>query len=92
VSVSGIRVGLVGCGKISQAYLSAGYPNVTYVACADIDEARAKAAAETYHLQALSVSELLAYAEVDADLPATGRRGPYRGAVSGHGQYGQPRS
>ncbi len=65
MSVPGVRVGLVGCGKISQAYLSAGYPNVTYVACADIDEARAKATAETYHLEALDVSELLSDGDVD---------------------------
>ena len=65
MSVSGVRVGLVGCGKISQAYLSAGYPNVTYVACADIEEARAKATAEAYHLEALPVSELLSDGAVD---------------------------
>jgi predicted dehydrogenase len=65
VSVPGVRVGLVGCGKISQAYLSAGYPNVTYVACADIEEARAKATAEAYHLEALAVSELLSDGDVD---------------------------
>ena len=53
------RVGLVGCGKISQAYLTANYPNVTYVACADIEDARAKATAERYGLRAMSVGELL---------------------------------
>jgi predicted dehydrogenase len=65
VSVSGVRVGLVGCGKISQAYLSAGYPNVTYVACADIEEARAKATAEAYDLEPLPVGELLSAPDVD---------------------------
>jgi predicted dehydrogenase len=59
------RVGLVGCGKISQAYLSADYPNVTYVACADIDEARAKAAAAKYRLQAMPVDDLLSDADIE---------------------------
>jgi predicted dehydrogenase len=60
-----VRVGLIGCGKISQAYLRANYPNVAYVACADIDQARAKATAENYRLQALPVSELLSDHNVD---------------------------
>jgi predicted dehydrogenase len=60
-----VRVGLVGCGKISQAYLTANYPNVRYVACADIDEARAKATAETYGLAALPVGELLSGGDID---------------------------
>jgi predicted dehydrogenase len=60
-----VRVGLVGCGKISKAYLTANYPNVKYVACADIDQARAKATAENYGLQALPVSDLLSGGDVD---------------------------
>lgn len=59
------RVGLVGCGKISQAYLSAGYRNVTYVACADIDEARARAAADRYGLQAMPASDLFSDSDID---------------------------
>ncbi|HTT88092.1 MAG TPA: Gfo/Idh/MocA family oxidoreductase [Acidimicrobiales bacterium] len=54
-----VRVGLVGCGKISQAYLTANYPNVTYTACADIDEARAGATAEAYGLEPMPVEQLL---------------------------------
>ena len=60
-----IRVGLVGCGKISQAYLTANYPNVTYVACADIEDARAQATAEKYGLRAMPVGELLSDGDVD---------------------------
>ncbi len=59
------RVGLIGCGKISQAYLTANYPNVAYVACADIDQARAKATAEKYGLQAMPVSDLLSDRDID---------------------------
>ncbi|HXW79709.1 MAG TPA: Gfo/Idh/MocA family oxidoreductase, partial [Acidimicrobiales bacterium] len=60
-----LRVGLVGCGKISEAYLRAGYHEYAYVACADLDEARAVATAETYRLQPMPVSELLSHPEVD---------------------------
>jgi predicted dehydrogenase len=60
-----VRVGLVGCGKISEAYLTAGYPNVTYVACADLDEDRAKATAEAFGLQPLTVSALVSHGEIE---------------------------
>jgi predicted dehydrogenase len=60
-----VPVGLVGCGKISQAYLTANYPNVAYVACADIDQARANVTAEKYGLQALPVSDLLSDRDID---------------------------
>ena len=59
-----VRVGLVGCGKISDAYLTAGYPNVTYVACADLDATRAQATAEKYGLQAIPVSDLLSDGDI----------------------------
>ncbi len=60
-----VRVGLVGCGKISEAYLGAPYPGVEYVACADLDRARALATAEAHGLRAESVDDLLADAEID---------------------------
>jgi predicted dehydrogenase len=59
------QVGLVGCGKISQAYLTASYPNVTYVACADLEDARAQSTAERYGLRAMSVGELLSSGDVE---------------------------
>jgi predicted dehydrogenase len=60
-----LRVGLVGCGKISEAYLRADYPEYTYVACADLDEARARATAEAHGLQAMPAKELFSNPEVD---------------------------
>jgi predicted dehydrogenase len=60
-----VRVGLIGCGKISQAYLTANYPNVAYVACADIDQARAEDTAGKYGLRALPVSDLLSDSNID---------------------------
>ncbi len=62
---TGVRVGLIGCGKISDAYLSANYPNVAYVACADLEAARAQATAEKYGLQAMPVSQLLSDADIE---------------------------
>jgi predicted dehydrogenase len=60
-----LQVGLVGCGKISEAYLRANYPEYTYVACSDLDEARAAATAEAHHLHPMPVGELLSNPEVD---------------------------
>jgi predicted dehydrogenase len=59
-----VKVGLVGCGKISDAYLSANYPSVTYVACADLEATRAQATAEKYGLQAMPVSDLLSDGDI----------------------------
>jgi predicted dehydrogenase len=55
-----MRAGLVGCGKISQAYLGGQYPAVRFVACADLDAGRAAATAEAHGLAALKVDELIA--------------------------------
>jgi predicted dehydrogenase len=60
-----LRVGLVGCGKISEAYLRPEYPEVAYVACADLDETRAKATAASHGLRAMPVDDLLADPEID---------------------------
>jgi predicted dehydrogenase len=60
-----IRVGLVGCGNISEAYLNASYPEVTYVACADLDETRAKATATAHGITAMPVEELLSNPDID---------------------------
>jgi predicted dehydrogenase len=59
------RVGLIGCGNISRAYLSAGYEQVEYVACADLVEERAQAAARAHGLKVLSPEELLADPSID---------------------------
>lgn len=59
------RVGLVGCGTISETYLRARYPEFAYVACADLDESRAARTAELHGLRPATVPELLASDDVD---------------------------
>jgi predicted dehydrogenase len=62
-----LRVGVVGCGKIVDAYLTAEalYPPIRFVACADRVRERSEAVAGRYGLRALDVEELLADPEVD---------------------------
>lgn len=56
------RVGLIGCGTISDTYFRAAqtFEILDIVACADLISASAQAKAEKYAVQALSVEELLA--------------------------------
>lgn len=55
-----VHVGLVGCGSISDAYLSNdAFDCYEIVACADRDSDRAEAAAAEYGIDARSVEELL---------------------------------
>src|SRR5579862_7641265 len=57
-----VRVGVVGCGAISGAYLgmAKNFPDVEMAACADLDESRAKAAAEKFGIpRVLSVDQLI---------------------------------
>jgi len=56
------RVGIIGCGTISDVYFQAGqiFEILDIVACADLVSASAQAKAEKYGVQALSVAELLA--------------------------------
>ncbi len=61
-----LRVGLVGCGKISEAYLRPRYPQVEYVACADLLPERAERTAASHDLRAMPIAELLADPEIDA--------------------------
>jgi predicted dehydrogenase len=62
-----VRVGLVGCGKISDAYFTgtARYDFVRIVTCADLDPARAKEKALHYGVRAETVEQLLSAADVD---------------------------
>lgn len=63
-----VKVGVIGCGKISDVYFQAGktFEVLDIVACADLDTARAKAKAEQYTLaHAYSVEELLADPEIE---------------------------
>ncbi len=57
-----VTIGLIGCGTISAAYLRAAplFPELRIVAVADLDESRARARAEEFGLQAITVDALLA--------------------------------
>lgn len=66
--MSSVKIGVVGCGNISNVYLEAGkkFDVLDIVAVADLDLERAKAkAAEHGIARALSVSELLADPEIE---------------------------
>lgn len=68
-----MRVGIVGCGAISGAYLQtfARLEAVRLVAVADIDAARAQAVADEQGVRALTVDELVSDASVDVVLNLT---------------------
>lgn len=69
-----MKVGMIGCGVISRQYLASfdELPDVQLVAVADLDRARAEAAAEGREgVRVLSVDELIADAEVDTVLNLT---------------------
>lgn len=61
-----IRVGIIGCGKISQAYFNGAkaFDVLDIVACADLNEAVAQAKAEENGCQALSIEALLAHPDI----------------------------
>ncbi len=61
------RVGIVGCGNISDTYFKnlPTFTDLQVAACADLDAARAKAKAAHYGLRALTPAELLADPEID---------------------------
>lgn len=60
-----LRVGIVGCGDISETYLRARYPAFEYVACADLDPSRSRATAHRHHLRAMSPEALYHDDKVD---------------------------
>ena len=68
-----MKVGLIGCGNISDAYLRNAkvFPNLQFTACADARECVAKEKAEKYGLRFLSVADLLADPEIDVILNLT---------------------
>jgi predicted dehydrogenase len=73
-AVTALRIGVVGAGKISGAYLGTlrRLSNVRVVAVSDLDEARARAAAAaTPGARPLAVAELLAADDVDLVLNLT---------------------
>lgn len=62
-----VHVGLIGCGKISDAYFTgcAHYDFIKIVACADLDSARAAAKAAEHGIRSATVDELLVDPDVD---------------------------
>ncbi len=61
------KIGVIGCGMISDAYLSASkrFRMIEVAACADLNTKAAQAKAEQYGIRALSVDELLASPEIE---------------------------
>jgi predicted dehydrogenase len=69
-----VRIGVIGCGAISGAYLgmAKNFPVVEIIACADLDVARARARAKEYRIaRACSVDELLADPSIELVLNLT---------------------
>lgn len=68
-----VKVGVVGCGDISSAYLTASqiFSNIQIVACADIRRDAAKSKAAEFGLRSMSVEELLADQEIQIILNLT---------------------
>lgn len=62
-----VQIGIIGCGKISDAYFGgcASYSFVKILACADADLSRAQAKAQQYGIRAATVEALLADPAVD---------------------------
>ena len=62
-----MRVGIIGCGNISETYFNCQniYNNFNVVACADIDIEVAKKSAEKFNVKAQSVNDILLNQEVD---------------------------
>ena len=64
---SPVRVGIIGCGKISQAYFTGAkvFESLEIVACADLNPEVARAKAETNGCEAVSVDDLLSHPGID---------------------------
>ena len=63
-----LGVGIIGCGNISEIYLtnlSKRFDSVKLIACADMLADRSKAKAEKHGIEALSVAEMLARKDID---------------------------
>ena len=67
------KVGLIGCGHISETYFRAEkyFNNIKIVKCADINHNNALKCAKIYKIQALSVKDLLKDKEVEIILNLT---------------------
>ncbi len=62
-----MKVGIIGCGNISETYFNCQniYNNFEVIACADIDLEVARSSAEKHNVKFLSVEDLLSNSEVD---------------------------
>ena len=62
-----MRVGIIGCGNISETYFECQnlFNNFNVVACADINIEAAKKSAEKYNVNAFSVDDILANQDID---------------------------
>ena len=68
-----LKVGLIGCGHISETYFRSQtyFNNINIVACADINIEAATKCAQEYNIQAKSVDDLLIDTEIDIILNLT---------------------
>jgi len=62
-----LGIGIIGCGKISQAYFNGAkiFNVLNIIACADLNEATAETKAAENGCQALTITELLAHPEIE---------------------------
>ena len=62
-----MRVGIIGCGNISETYFECQnlFNNFNVVACADINIEAAKSSAEKYNVKAFSVEDILSNEHID---------------------------
>ncbi|MDC0625192.1 Gfo/Idh/MocA family oxidoreductase [Alphaproteobacteria bacterium] len=68
-----MRVGIIGCGNISETYFECQnlFNNFNVVACADINIEAAKRSAEKYNVKAFSVDDILANDDIDVIINLT---------------------
>ncbi|HEY1177420.1 MAG TPA: Gfo/Idh/MocA family oxidoreductase, partial [Phytomonospora sp.] len=90
-----LRIGIVGVGAISGAYLSTveRLDGIRLTAVADLDAARANAVAEEWGVRALTVDELVNDPEVDLvvnlTVPAAHAEIALKAIAAGKGVYGE---
>jgi predicted dehydrogenase len=67
------RIGIIGTGNISEAYLKgvATFPAISIIACADVNAEAARSKAEAWRIEAMDVAALLADPRIDIVLNLT---------------------